>query len=194
MKRYKLLKDTLTVKAGAIFKEEGTFDDEKRLVQVTKDGCQFSPWVVVRDIINFNDWFEEIPEKYKRPRAELSKAYHYVNNYGGISADWEKGSLEDNYRYDSGNYSVTGSGLEKYKDKLIAQQTIEDDAKGFMPDWKNEGQEKYYGYYVHRFDSLHFDSSNCYQQQGTIYFKTVEDIEESFDKHREEWFTVLGIE
>ena len=32
MKYYKLLKDTLTVKAGAIFEEEGTFHDEKRLV------------------------------------------------------------------------------------------------------------------------------------------------------------------
>lgn len=65
MKRYKLLKDTLTVKAGAIFEEEGTIDDEKRLrlVQVTKDGCQLSPSVAVRDINNFDEWFEEIPEK-----------------------------------------------------------------------------------------------------------------------------------
>ena len=63
MKYYKLLKDTLTVKAGSIFEEEETFDDEKRLVQVTKDGCQLSPSVAVRDINNFDEWFEEIPEK-----------------------------------------------------------------------------------------------------------------------------------
>lgn len=139
-----------------------------------------------------NDWFEEIPEEYKRPRAELSKVYHYVNNYGGISADWEKGSLEDNYRYDSGNYSITGSGLGAYRDKLIAQQVIEDDAKGFKPEWGDEEQEKYYGYYAHRHNSLHSECDYVYQRQGVIYFKTEEDIEESFKKHRTEWLIVLG--
>ena len=65
MKYYKLLKDALTVKAGSIFEEKETFDGEKRLVQVTKDGCQFSPSVVVRDINNFDEWFKEIHKKMK---------------------------------------------------------------------------------------------------------------------------------
>lgn len=74
MKRYKLLKDTLTAKAGSIFEEEGTFNDEKRLVLVTKDGYQFSPSVVVRDIDNFDEWFEKIPEP-KRWRGKLGETY-----------------------------------------------------------------------------------------------------------------------
>ena len=69
MKYYKLLKDTLTVKAGAIFEEEGTFHDDKGLVQVVPDGCLNKPWFAVSDIDNFDEWFEEIPEKHERWRG-----------------------------------------------------------------------------------------------------------------------------
>ena len=67
MKKFKLLKDTPTVKAGTIFVEEGdNFNDYKELVQVVPYGCPNRPFFVVKEIINFDDWFEEIPEKYER--------------------------------------------------------------------------------------------------------------------------------
>ena len=84
MKYYKLLKDTLTVKAGSIFEEERTFDDEKILVQVTKDGCQLSPSVAVRDINNFDGWFEEIPEKHERWRGGRGDSYYFIDDEGAI--------------------------------------------------------------------------------------------------------------
>lgn len=130
MKYYKLLKDTLTVKAGSTFEEEGTLDDEKRLVQVTKDGCQFSPWVVVRDIINFNDWFEEIPEKHERWRGKLGETYWFLSDNGSLYFKTEDGSKIDNYRYRVGNYFKTIEEARTYKKYLLARQVLLGDAEG----------------------------------------------------------------
>ena len=41
MKHYKLLKDTLTVKAGSIFEEKETFDGEKKI------GSSYQRWIPV---------------------------------------------------------------------------------------------------------------------------------------------------
>ena len=104
MKYYKLLKDTLTVKAGSIFEEKEIFDGEKRLVQVTKDGYQFSPWVIVRDINNFDEWFEEIPEKYERWRGKLGETYWFLSDNGSLYFKTEDNNKIDNYRYRVGNF------------------------------------------------------------------------------------------
>ena len=70
MKRYKLLKDTPTLKAGTIFEERESSDGYKELGQVVTDGCLTRPWLTASEINNFDDWFEEIPE-YKRRRVEI---------------------------------------------------------------------------------------------------------------------------
>ena len=82
----------------------------------------------------------------------------------------------------------------KDKAKLLAQQVIEDDTKGFKPDWGDEGQIQFYGYYNHGEDCLDWDSVYCLQMPVVSYFKTKEDIKESFDKHRKEWLIMLGVE
>lgn len=196
MKRYKLLKDTLTVKAGAIFEEEGALDDEKklRLVQVTKDGCQFGPWVVIRDIINFDDWFEEVEEPgYKRWRAEENDEYYTINRIGCVCRSRDTRQPEDDYRYKTGSYGRTAEELEAKLKYDIARQVLLDDAKGFKPDWEDVRQTKYYGCYGHEYKYLRVSYDYRCQDQGAIYFKTRKDLEESFEKHRKEWLIVLGI-
>ena len=56
MKRYKLLKDTPTLKAGTIFEERESPDEYKELGQVVADGCLTRPWLTVSEINNFDDW------------------------------------------------------------------------------------------------------------------------------------------
>ena len=131
MKYYKLLKDTLTVKAGSIFEEEEAFDDEKILVQVTKDGCQFSPWVVVSDIINFDDWFEEIPEKHERWRGGRGDDYYFINDEGVVCHEIDTNDGMDNYRYNVGIYGRTKQELEAKLKYNVARQTLLDDAGGW---------------------------------------------------------------
>lgn len=192
MKRYKLLKDTPTVKAGAIFEEEGTFHDEKRLVQVTKDGCLFSPWVVVRDIINFDEWFEEITEP-KRWRAEEGDEYHAINWSGSVHCFRDTRQPEDDYRYKTGNYGRTVEELEAKREYDIARQVLLDDAKGgeFM-----RGKIVYFANYDCSTTANKWDLSSAVNiySPGRIYFEDIVAIDESLKIHKEQWEIVRKYE
>ena len=192
MKRYKLIKDLPTFKA----------EDEFYLVEngdlVLSDGDAYKVVYHHKELEKFpnilEDWFEEIPEEYKRWRAKPGGNYRFINDSGYIRKSGEYRHSINKYRYNIGNYFKTEEETEKYSNYLIALQTIKDDAKGFVPDWGNLGQRKYYGFYDHIEKSLERSSNRNFQNQGTIYFKTIEDIKESFDKHHKEWLTVLGVE
>lgn len=190
MKYYKLLKDTLTVKAGSIFEEKETFDGEKRLVQVTKDGYQFSPWVIVRDINNFDEWFEEIPEKYERWRGKLGETYWFLSDNGSLYFKTEDNNKIDNYRYRVGNYFKTIEEARTYKKYLLARQTILDDAEGgkFIQGEENWGN--FYGTIYDRWGAL----NGSIIHPGAIYFITRETCRKSFEEHREQWEIVRKYE
>lgn len=190
MKRYKLKKDTITVKAGAIFEEEGTFHDEKRLVQVTKDGCLFSPWVVVRDIINFDEWFEEIPETYKRWRGRIGQYYWFLNDYGICQSTIEAGANIDKHYYDLGDYFKSKKEARSHKKYLLARQVLLDDAEGgkFILDSKN-----WTGYYVYGINRWLTQIVPQYYP-GLIYFRSREALEKSLEEHKEQWEIVRKYE
>lgn len=192
MKRYKLIKDLPTFKAG----------DEFHLIEngdlVLSDGDAYKVVYHHKELEKFpsilKDWFEEIPEGYKRWRAEEGGDYYCWVPVRGACHRIEHGNSMDDVFYSIGNYFRTEEEAEKYGDYLIALQIIKDDAKGFVPDWKNDNQLKYCGFYHYVKNVFIYDYGCSVQVQGAIYFKTKEDIEESFKKHRKEWLTVLGVE
>ena len=190
MKYYKLLKDAITVKAGSIFEEKETFDGEKRLVQVTKDGCQFSPSVVVRDINNFDEWFEEIHKKNERWRGKLGETYWFLSDNGSLYFKTEDGSKIDNYRYRVGNYFKTIEEARTYKKYLLARQTILDDAEGgkyFL------GEDKWYAFHgmLTREWTI---SMNISYHPGVIYFRNRKSLEKSLEEHEKQWEIVRKYE
>lgn len=191
MKHYKLLRDLPTFKVGDEFylDEEGNlmFEDEKLIIAYSKQTLEKFPNILT-------DWFEEIPEEYKKRRAKKGEGYWYLNDYGVPYADRDYGFIQDNHRYIIGNYAKTEEELEEYRNYLVALQIIKDDAKGFVPDWKDKNQIKYYGFYNHDDSFLNWSNASYSRIQGVIYFETVKDIKESFKKHRKEWLTVLGVE
>lgn len=191
MKRYRLKKDLPTFKAGDEFylSEEGNlvFIDERPLVAYSKQTLEKFPNIL-------EDWFEEIPEEYKRWRAKKGESYWFIENTGLPYKDKESGCSVEDCRYTFGNYFNTREEAINHIDYLIALQTIKDDAKGFVPDWKNFNQSKYHGCYNYNTNSLTLDWGHHLQRQGVIHFKTEEDIKESLNKHRKEWLTVLGVE
>lgn len=189
MKRYKLKKDLPTFKAGDEFylSEKGNLvsADEQPVVAYSKLTLEKFPNIL-------KDWFEEILE-YKRWRAELGESYWFSDTNGRACEGIDDRYSIDDYRYNTGNYSKTKEGVKKYIDYLIALQTIKDDAKGFVPDWKDLNQPKYYGCYDYISECFDVRRDDRAHTQGVVYFKTKEDIEESFEKHRKEWLTVLGV-
>lgn len=105
------------------------------------------------------------------------------------------GSLpsSEHYLKKIGNYFETEEEAEKYLEYLKAREVIKKDTKGFKPDWNNLEQIRFYGRWDFQF-KIPFRSVSFTQKNATIYFKTVEDIEESFKKHPEEWKTYLTYE
>ncbi len=62
--KYKLLKDTPTIKAGTIFEEIVNMSDGTRELSVAVPGEDIpqDPQFTIQDIDNFDEWFEEIKE------------------------------------------------------------------------------------------------------------------------------------
>lgn len=198
MKRYKLLKDLPTFKAGDEFElnekghlvfvrgaEESKYDQS--LVAYAGSTLEKFPNIL-------KDWFEEIPDGYKRWRAECSETYWYLDDHGATlsNTDWDE--YTDSFRYSVGNYFKTEEEAKTHKEYLLAKQVLLDDTKGFVPDWKNFTQAKFEVFYDHGGKTLDYLEAGDFQTIGAIYFETEEDIRESFEKHKDQWEIVCRYE
>lgn len=190
MKRYKLLKDTPTLKAGTIFEEVvGDFDGLKGLARITPIGTKTSPQFTIKDIDNFNDWFEEIPE-YKRWRAEEDEEYYAINRSGFVYRVKDTRQPEDDYRYKTGSYGRTKEELEAKLEYDIARQVLLDDAEGGKYSYGEENWCTYYSKYTQEWTG--FD--NDIYHPGMIYFRTGEALQKSLEEHKEQWQIVRKYE
>lgn len=191
MKRYKLLKDTPTVKAGTIFEERESPDEYKELGQVITDGCLTRPWLTVSEIDNFDEWFEEIPEKHERWRGGRGDSYYFIDDEGAIRHEIDTNDGMDNYRYNIGNYFKTEAEAESYKKYLTARQVLLDDAEGGKCIEYGKNWHAYYDTITKTYHPVH---SISYFYPGIIYFRTEEALEKSLKEHEEQWKTVRKYE
>lgn len=197
MKRYRLLKNLPFAKAGTIFgrisfkSKDGLSDYDYLETNILLDGNQDETVFSIKRnyfINNFDEWFEEIKEP---------EQIYYIDNLGGYVSKIEKNqiaifpTLIANLK-SIGNYFETEEEAEKYLEYLKAKAIIKQDAKGFKPDW-NDDETKYSGYWGYFYEKFN-STSTCLVKDTTIYFKSEEDIKESFEKHPEEWKTYLNYE
>lgn len=195
MKRYKLLKDLPFAKSGTVFtrntfkSKDGLSDYDYLETRILLDGNQDETVFGIKRnyfVNNFDEWFEEV-----RTFGE----YYYVIDVGHV------GYLEDgNYRpndtlgrIEIGNIFKTQEEAEKYLKYLKAKEVIKQDTKGFKPNWNNENESKYYGYWDSK-DNKPYWYVLGVNKVSDIFFKSSEDIKESFAKHPEEWKTYLTYE
>lgn len=207
MKRYKLLKDLPTFKAGEEFFISksgnliaGTPSDPKQITVETRYGfpMKIDLMAYAQETLEefpniLTDWFEEI-EELKMPKEFFFISVNKVVNvnYNSFSFDEES---RQNYRdiiekYKSvGNCFKTKEEAEEYLEYLKAKVIIEQDAD-FYPDWSDLDEEKYYGFWNWNVDEI--DCGYTYgDKQSDMYFKSEKDIKESFKKHPEEWKVYL---
>lgn len=198
MKRYKLLKNLPFAKAGTIFRrisfksKDGLSDYDYLETNILLEGNQDETVFSIKRnyfINNFDEWFEEIKEP---------EQIYYVDSLGGYVSKLEKHLLNSfpmliaNLK-SIGNYFETREEAGKYLKYLRAKEVIKQDTKGFKPDWNNDDENKYLGFWDLDEDKLDWLPRSIFIE-ATIYFKSREDIEESFDKHPEEWKTYLTYE
>ena len=196
MKQYKLLKKLPFAKAGAIFNEwAGERNGTTEKLLVNKSNITINIWV--KDIDNFNEWFEEVKE------PELPKEFFYVIRGKISKVEYLTFSLNESTKQEYidiieeeksvGNYFETKEEAEKYLEYLKAKVIIKQDTKGFKPDWKDISEDKYYGFWdtsAKKLDCIRISIL----QADRIYFETGNDIKESFEKHPEEWKAYLTYE
>lgn len=187
MKRYKLLKDLPTFNKGDVF----YLSVLGHLVR-EKDGviAYSKPTLEEFNILD-SDWFEEIPEEYKRWRAEKRGGYYFISDYGVVYDSLELYFSTDDYRCSIGNYFKTEAEAKKAVNWLKALTILRDDTKGFKANWKDGSQLRWgveYNYDTNRL-SVYLTFGI---QDGVIYFATENDALESIKKHEREWLTFFN--
>lgn len=198
MKRYKLLKNLPFAKAGTIFRrisfksKDGLSDYDYLETNILLDGNQDETVFSIKRnyfINNFDEWFEEVKEP---------EQIYYVDNLGGYVSKLEKHLLNSfptliaNLK-SIGNYFETEEEAKKYLEYLKAKIIIKQDAKGFNPNWEDKDENRFMGCWDFKRKKARFDYGDAFKTPE-IYFKSREDISESFEKHPEEWKTYLNYE
>lgn len=193
MKRYKLLKDLPTFKAG----DEFFLNNIGDLEWDNKCGVNVIAYVghTLEKFPNIlKDWFEEIPEQPKTVwDLEEGDEYWGINlsDITGFDIDEYDFNLRAYHLREIGDVFLTREEAQKELARRKAKQILLRDTKGFKPDW-NDRKGSYQVYYDRIYKSL--DYGWCDIADGTIRFKNKIDAEASMKAHEKEWKIYLGVE
>lgn len=123
----------------------------------------------------------------------MTKFYRTITTDGHIeSHDYDDLNLSLDLEKEIGNHFETTKETQECIAYLKARAIIKQDTKGFKPNWSNY-EHKFCGAWDLLNNRLFFHPIMT-SKQSTIYFRTKEDIEESFKKHPKEWKTYLTYE
>lgn len=198
MKRYKLLKDLPTIKAGEIFKETVTGYNEKNLLVRIAPLNAKSPRLKVQDIDNFDEWFEEIQEPTDSIHWKPKKGDNYfyiVHSYNPLHNEilvstW----IDDGYdrtHYLLGNIYRSYEEAEKARDRELTEVRLRR-TSNFKPDFKN-GNGGYSVDYDYIAESLRIYPASWVDAGEPVRYETEEDAQKSIDEHEKEWLAYFGV-
>ena len=191
--KYKLLKDTPTIKAGTIFEEvTSDFDELKELVRVTPIGAKTSPQFTIQDIDNFDEWFEEIEEPldsiHWKPKIGdkcfiLENANIRPINYTGM--------LRDYNAWRTGRVFRTEEECEKALERELAEVRLRR-TSNFKPDFEN-GNGGWIVGYDYEDESLTTVPISDVDYGESVRYATSEDARKSIKENREDWLKYFGV-
>ena len=193
--KYKLLKDTPTIKAGTIFEEVASdFNQWKELVRIAPIGAKTSPQFTIQDIDNFDEWFEEMEEPtdsiYWKPNN--GDEYWYIDDCAGIYRDrWDDESIHFS-RYSLGLIKRTKEECEKARDRKLAEVRLQR-TSNFKPDFEN-GKGGWVVYYDHACETLAVCEFNDYDAGEPVRYATREEAEKSIEENEQDWKIYFGID
>lgn len=195
VKKYRLLKDLPFAKAGEIFRQDFDKNDDNNVYMFQESYGFKQHKIFLSDIDNFDEWFEEVEETEVPDEFYIPAVYSDKRKIEAIKVN-DMVSSSSTLRTIFLNNSEIGSAFknkeetEKYIEYLKAKAIIKKDTKGFEPNWNNLEQIRFFGHWDFEFKKPTRGSSFT-RKETTIYFETVKDIEESFERHPEEWITYL---
>lgn len=188
--KYKLLKDTPTIKAGAIFQEIVREVDGSKILKEYDSNNKNT--MLVSEIKNFDEWFEEIKEPTDSIhwKPKIDEKYFYINEYGDVEYEtWDDDDV-DNRLMAMGLVYRTEEECEEARDRRLAEVRLQR-TSDFKPDWKNEK----YGYsifYGPRSKKL-FVTIRTIDGGEIVRYATQKEAEKSIKEHKADWLKYFGI-
>ena len=189
--KYKLLKDTPTIKAGTIFeKVVRGVDGIKGSAVVVPIGANTDFQWTIKDIDNFDEWFEEITDSIHW-EPEDGEEYFYISGYGTVYSETWHGAPTDYYRRALGFIYPTEEECEKAKERRLAEARLQR-TSNFEPDFEDcrGGWVVYYNYKdkeLYAYDTDYDDSGEI------VRYATKEEAEKSIRENREDWMKHFGV-
>ncbi len=195
MKRYKLLKDLPTFKAGDLF----YISEYGALVHNGGDPDGYNVMAYAQSTLEkfpniLTEWFEEIPNPTDSIhwKPKIGQRYFYIDDWYVFSDVWID-SRVDNRRYMAGAIYCAEADAKKALERQIAITTLMRDSN-FEPDWSNNDQNKWTVYYNHNDKELLVEATAFLQYPSAIYFDTYDSIKKSIKNHKKEWLIYLNVE
>lgn len=196
-KKYKLLKDLPTAKAGAIFhrKTNETMQVDM-LNRVDDQGILLPPSLDVSNISDFDEWFEEIKQLTINDidwnfDPKPGDVCYFIGDTGTVSCY----THDEIYRKDDlalGIRFKTAEEAKAYRKWLKAVAELRR-SSDYKPDWTNI-LEKHYVFYNFSRKKLLPDYSHHIQRGMPAYYRTRQEVEQSIKDHKQAWLTYFGVQ
>ena len=190
--KYKLLKDTPTIKAGTIFEEViSDFDELKELVRITPIGAKTSPQFTIQDIDNFDEWFEKMEGNIHYQPRNGEKVF-CLNEEGDIYSFTFNDLLSHHKRLAFGFVYRTIEEAQKARERRLAEVRLQQ-TSDFKSDFENGdgGWLVFYNYETRTLDTVPDFRINSGEP---VRYKTIEDAKKSIRENREDWLKYFGVE
>lgn len=189
--KYKLLKDTPTIKAGTIFEEViSDYDELKELVRITPIGAKTSPQFTIQDIDNFDEWFEKIQDNiHYRPRN--GETVFCLNEEGDIYSFTFNDLLSHHKRLAFGFVYRTIEEAQKARERRLAEVRLRK-TSDFKPDFEN-GNGGWIVGYDYEDEGLTTIPISDVDYGEPVRYATSEDARKSIKENREDWLIYFGV-
>lgn len=189
--KYKLLKDTPTIKAGTIFeKVVRGVDGIKWSAVVVPIGANTDFQWTIKDIDNFDEWFEEITDSIHW-EPEDGEEYFYISGYGTVYSETWHGAPTDYYRRALGFIYPTEEECEKARERELTEVRLRRTST-FEPDFENCEGGWIVGY-DYEDESLTTIPISDVDYGEPIRYATSEDARKSIKENREDWMIYFGV-
>lgn len=190
--KYKLLKDTPTIKAGTIFEEViSDYDELKELVRITPIGAKTSPQFTIQDIDNFDEWFEKMEDSIHYKPRNGEKVF-CLNEEGDIYSFTFNDLLSHHKRLAFGFVYRTIEEAQKARERRLAEVRLQQ-TSDFKPDFEN-GNGGWVVFYSYVDKELHSMRDSCTDSGELVRYETEEEAKRYIRENREDWLKYFGIE
>ena len=200
MKRYKLLKDLPTFKAGqlAYVSSLGNLmagtPEEPEIADTGLNLMMYHRGTLEKFPNILTEWFEEVQEPTDSIHWTPKKddEYFWMNSYGETQPDVWDGDSIDSMRLALGMVYRTEEECEKARDRELAEVRLQRTST-FKPDFEN-GKGGWAVYYDHGHETLAVCELDDCDAGEPVRYATREEAKKSIEENREDWKIYFGID